>query len=302
MIVVESGASPLILCLPHAGADVPPAIDKRLSATGRLQTDISWRLEQVLDLAGELDATIVRSTVSRYVIDVDQDPNPSAPASKTGCDALCPVTTLDMKRIYKPHEEPGPIEIEQRGYLFHQPFHQALVQEIARVRAIHGYCVLVDCKSSRSKGRGGVDENVPVINVSTAGGQAGLADMQEVFSRTFDGLSGFSVDVNSALADGFILRAYGAPDRGIHALGLSIAQRSYLRHESPPYEPDRARIARMKMVLADAFTQCLDWVLAYQENAPVPSEEPADDSSSFLSQGLELDLDFDVFAPPLVAE
>lgn len=300
MIIVEKGESPLILCLPHAGADLPPAIDKRLSATGRLQTDISWRLEQVLDLAGDLDATIVRSTVSRYVIDVDHDPNDPSPSPQVPGGGLCPVATLDMKRIYKPEEEPGPIEIEQRGFLFHQPFHQALIQEIARVRSLHGYCLLFDCKSARSKVAGRPEDSVPVISVTTADGQAGLPVLQDVFLRAFEGLSGFSLAKDSPMADGYILRAYGAPERGIHALGVSVAQRSYLRHESPPYEPDRARISRMKMVLADAFTQSLDWARSHQEGLPAPETQGL--GGIELDLGPDLALDFDVFDPPLVAE
>ena len=300
MIIVEKGESPLILCLPHAGADVPPAIDKRLSATGRLQTDISWRLEQVLDLASDLDATVLRSTISRYVIDVDKDPNSPEPSAQVPGGGLCPISTQEMKRIYKPGEEPGPIEIEQRGYLFHQPFHQELIQEIARVRSIHGYCVLFDCKSIRSKLAGMAEDNVPVINVTTADGLAGLPALQSVFLKVFEGLSGFSIGAGSPLADGYILRAYGAPDRGIHALGVAIAQRSYLRHESPPYEPDRARISRMKMVLADAFTQSLDWARNYQEGMPVSQGQGK--SGIELDFGQDLDLDFDMFDPPQVAE
>ncbi|MBD8891930.1 N-formylglutamate amidohydrolase [Roseibium litorale] len=300
MIIVEKGESPLILCLPHAGADLPPAIDKRLSATGRLQTDISWRLEQVFDFAADLDATTLRSTISRYVIDVDKDPNSPDPSPQVPGDGLCPVSTLDMKRIYKPGEEPGPIEIEQRGYLFHQPFHQELIQEIARVRSIHGYCVLFDCKSIRSKIAGRAEDSVPVISATTADGQAGLPGLQSAFLGAFEGLSGFSIGADSPLADGYILRAYGAPERGIHALGVSIAQRSYLRHESTPYEPDRARISRMKMVLTDAFTQSLDWARSYQEGMPVSQERER--SGIELDFGQDLDLDFDMFDPPLVAE
>jgi formiminoglutamase len=40
---------------------------------------------------------------------------------------------------------------------------------------------------------------------------------------------------------------------------LLLAQRSYLRHESPPFEPDKTRIARLRAVLQDAMTRIVDW-------------------------------------------
>ncbi|MEP0231940.1 N-formylglutamate amidohydrolase [Roseibium sp.] len=259
MIIVEKGESPLILCLPHTGVDVPPAVEKRFSATGRLQADISWRLEQVLDIARELDATIIRSTISRYVIDVDRPADQMADSDISPRDSLCPLSTLDLKRIYLADEEPGPIETEQRKHLFYQPFHQALEEQIGRLRRLHDEVVLFDCQSMRSRIRGFVEGELPVINIGTANGQSCSEGLKSTFVGSFTGLSGFSVAVDEVLGSSYITEKYGSPADGLQCFTLVIAQRVYLRHESPPFEPDKARIARLKTALIDGFSRAIDW-------------------------------------------
>lgn len=271
MIIVEKGESPLILCLPHTGVDVPPAVEKRFSATGRLQADISWRLEQVLDIARELDATIIRSTISRYVIDVDRPADQTEDPDISPRESLCPLSTLDLKRIYQADEEPGPIEIEQRKLLFYQPFHQALEEQIGRLRRLHDEVVLFDCQSMRSRIRGFLEGELPVINIGTANGQSCSEGLKSTFVGSFTGLSGFSVAVDEALGGSYITEKYGAPADGLQSLTLVIAQRVYLRHESPPFEPDKARIARLKTALIDGFSGAIDWTKS-ESHLATPNE------------------------------
>lgn len=259
MIIVEKGESPLILCLPHAGVDIPPAVEARLSATGRLQADISWRLEQVLEIARELDATVIRSSISRYVIDVDQDCDTERDPEVSPREMLCPVFTLDLKGIYKPGEEPGPVEIDQRKLLFYVPFHRALEQEVGRLKKLHDQVVLFDCQSVRSRIRGFLEGELPVVNLGTAEGNACSEALKDAFAGAFADQNGFSVSTNEVFKGGHIIRRYGDPKRGLHALTLVIAQRAYLRHESPPFEPDKARIARLKTALAAGLTGVIDW-------------------------------------------
>jgi N-formylglutamate deformylase len=259
MIIVEKGESPLILCLPHAGIDIPPAVEARLSATGRLQADISWRLEQVVESARELGATIIRSSISRYVIDVDRDCDAEQDPEGSPRELLCPFFTLDLKSIYKSGEEPGPVEIDQRKLLFYVPFHRALEQEIGRLRKLHDQVVLFDCQSVRSRIRGFLESELPVINLGTAEGNACFETLKDAFAAPFVEQNGFSVATDEVFKGGHIIRRYGDPKRGLQALTVVIAQRAYLRHESPPFEPDKARISRLKTALAAGLTSVIEW-------------------------------------------
>lgn len=277
MIRIEKGNSPLVLCLPHSGSVLPDAVLNRFNATGRLQTDMSWRLEQVLTFAAELDATLIRTTVSRYVVDVDKDPSRADPSNAAG-NSLCPTATLDGKRIYRPDEEPGPTEIEQRLLLFHKPFHDALRLEINRLRHQHKRIVLIDCQSMRSRIRGVCDGGLPIVSIGSGDGRSCDPELRGVFANAFDGVPGFSVGVDDSFSGGYITTSCGQPDHGVHAMTMVLAQRSYLRHESPPFEPDKSRIGDVRAAVASALSKVVGWTEAarHESDNDQPSTKMAD--------------------------
>ncbi|WP_281930312.1 N-formylglutamate amidohydrolase [Roseibium album] len=273
MILVEEGQSPLILCLPHSGTEVPKAVGNRFNATGRLQADLGWRLERVFGLRSDLDLTVVRSSISRYVIDLDKDPGTQLHAAADPAVALCPATTLDGKRIYQDGEEPGPTEIEQRVLLFHAPFHKALRHQIDRLMRIHRNVIVLDCQSMRSQIKGFVDKELPIASIGSSGGTSCDTDLRNLLVGSFSGVKGYTAAVDEQTSGGFIVQSYGRPERGLHCLTLLLAQRAYLRHESPPFEPDKARVARLQTVLADGLSRILDWA-GIQARAQVDAPDP----------------------------
>ncbi|MHA7775281.1 N-formylglutamate amidohydrolase [Roseibium sp. M-1] len=296
MIFVEEGQSPLILCLPHAGTDVPNAVEKRLNATGRLQADLSWRLERVFDLNKELGATVIRSSISRYVIDLDRDPKTSNREAMNPARALCPATTLDGKRIYQEGEEPGPTECEQRSLLFYTPFHKALRRQIDRLLRTHRKIIVLDCQSMRSNIKGVSEKGLPLVSIGTNGGTSCDPDLRNLLVGSFKGQEGYTVSVDEQTRGGFITASYGKPDRGLHVMTLLLAQRSYLRHESPPFEPDKARIARLRTVLQDAMTRIVDWTAMTGPSAggakpvaPVDSGSAAVEDETLFEAGSDQD-------------
>lgn len=290
MILVEEGSSPLLLCLPHSGTDAPPVVESRFNATGRLQTDLSWRLEQVMRLNPELGITVIRSNISRYVIDLDRDPETPFGADEDPSAALCPTTTLDGKRIYIDGEDPGEIETEQRMLLFAKPFHRALKQQVDRLMRLHRKVIVLDCQSMRSQIKGVTGKGLPVISIGSAEGTSCDPDLRNLLVGSFKSQEGYTVGVDDIARGGFLTRSFGRPERGLHALTLLFAQRAYLRHESPPFEPDKTRIQRLKTVLEDSFSRAIDWAemktsvpgtygdagLSLQ---PAPASEPAAEES-----------------------
>lgn len=276
MILVEEGQSPLILCLPNSGTDVPKPVSARLNATGRLQADLSWRLEKLFGFSADLGLTVLKSSISRYVIDVDRDPATPLAAALDPLAALCPATTLDGKRIYQDGEEPGPTEIEQRVLLFHAPYHKALRQQIDRLMRKHGAVVFVECQSMRSQIKGVTGKELPELSIGSAEGAACDTDLRNLFVGTLSGMDDLNIGVDSQTKGGFILNAFGRPERGVHGLTLLFAQRAYLRHESPPFEPDKVRATRLQTVLSDCFSSLIDWTEeAGRERKRQSAEPPA---------------------------
>ena len=280
MILVEEGQGPILLCLPHSGTDVPKMVLGRFNATGRLQADLAWRLEQVFGLRDQVDVTLVRSTTSRYVIDLDKAANSQTLPEAAQDEPPCPTSTLDGKAIYQEGEEPGPVETEQRCLLFHDPFHLALRRQIDRLLKLHNQVVVLDCQSVRSSIQGFTDKGLPLVNIGSAEGQSCDPDLRNLLVGSFKGEPGITVGVDEHTKGGFITRTYGRPDLGVHCLTLLLAQRSYLRHESPPFEPDKSRVTRLKTILSDGLSRLVDWTEMNTDKArpPVESETAEEDA------------------------
>jgi len=138
---LERGGSPVILCFPHVGTDVPDAVAAGLNANGRLLADADWHVDRLYaDLLP--DVTMLRARAHRYVIDLNRDPSGESLYPGQNTTGLVPATDFDGKAIWRPGLEPGAQEIEARIAAWHRPYHAALEQEIARIRALHGAVIV----------------------------------------------------------------------------------------------------------------------------------------------------------------
>ena len=99
------GTSPVILAFPHTGTDVPPDIRARLNDNGLLLADTDWHIHELY--AGLLpDATTVRATFHRYVIDSNRGPEDESLYPGQNTTGLVPFTDFDGHPIWT--EEPSP--------------------------------------------------------------------------------------------------------------------------------------------------------------------------------------------------
>jgi len=69
---------------------------------------------------------------------------------------------------------------------------------------------------------------------------------------------GFAHVVNGRFKGGYITRHFGAPDRGVHALQLEMAQACYM-DESQPAALDAARAAPVATVLERLVIALSEW-------------------------------------------
>ncbi len=98
VVDIHQGRSPVILGLPHTGTDVPPEIWERLNDNGQLLADTDWHIHELY--AGLLsDATTVRATFHRYVIDANRDPSGTSLYPGQNTTGLVPETDFDGEAI-----------------------------------------------------------------------------------------------------------------------------------------------------------------------------------------------------------
>ncbi|UEM25352.1 N-formylglutamate deformylase (plasmid) [Skermanella mucosa] len=257
--VVERGDAPLILSMPHVGLRIPGAVRDRLADRALELEDTDWWIDRLYDFGGELDATVVRATVSRYVIDVNRDPGGASLYPGQATTELCPTTTFDGIPLYRPGAAPSPEEIDRDRRPYHAAYHEGLSAEIRRLRQRHPRVVLYDCHSIRSVVPRLFDGELPVFNIGTNGGASCAPEAEEIVTRACAEAEGFSHVVNGRFRGGWITRHYGDPGDGVHAIQMELAQRAYLAAEAPPWTYDPVRAGRLRAVLKPMLHRLAAW-------------------------------------------
>lgn len=242
VVDVTPGDGPVILGQPHGGTWLPDGLTARLNANGRALADTDWHITRLYD--GLLpSATVVRSTVHRYAIDANRDPAGLSLYPGQNTTALCPVTDFDGAPIWSDGQEPSEDEILSRRAAFHAPYHAALAEEIARVKARHGTAILYDCHSIRSEIPFLFEGLLPVFSIGTNDGASCAPAIAEA---AVTACAGQSHVLDGRFKGGWTTRHYGRPDTGTHAIQMELAQRAYLAAETAPwtYDPARAEPTR----------------------------------------------------------
>ena len=259
---VIRGQAPLVVSLPHTGTAIPAPYANALVSPWLARKDTDWWLERLYDFAPGCGATVIRTAVSRTVVDVNRDPSGASLYPGQATTELCPTTTFDGDRLYRLGMEPDAASIDERRSRFFDPYHAALQAEIARLRSIHGCVVVYDCHSIRSAIPRLFDGSLPHFNIGTNGGASCNSALTGAVEKACG--DSFSQVTNGRFKGGWITRRYGRPQDGIHALQMELACRSYMREplgafgeEAWPsaYDPDYA--APMTTALARVLHACL---------------------------------------------
>ncbi len=255
-VAVTRGDGPVILGMPHVGTHVPDAIAARLNGEGRVLRDTDWHIDKLY--AGVLPgATIVAATFHRYVIDANRDPSGASLYPGASTTELVPTTNFDGVPIWRPGAEPTADDIANARAQFHAPYHTALVEEIARVKARHGAAILYDCHSIRSVIPWLFQGVLPDFNVGTDGGKTCAPAVERAVFESCKS-SGRTHVLNGRFRGGWTTRHYGRPQEGIHAIQMELAQSSHLAREAPPFDLDPDKAVALRAVLSVLLQRLTD--------------------------------------------
>jgi N-formylglutamate deformylase len=245
---IVRGDSPLIIDVPHAGTHVLPQVAASLTAAARAVPDTDWHGEKLFAFARDVGATLVVATHSRYVVDLNRDPGGAALYPGADNTELCPTRTFANATIYADGAGPDAAEVAARRAAHFDPYHALLAAEIERVRACHGYAILLDGHSIRREVPRFFAGRLADLNLGTADGASCAPSVQAAADLVLAGAGAFTCVVNGRFKGGYVTRHYGQPLRGVHALQLEIAQACYM-DEAPPYRWDATRAAALVAVL-----------------------------------------------------
>ena len=255
-VSITRGDGPIILGQPHGGTWVPDDLLGRLNDTGRALADTDWHINRLYD--GLIDnATVVQSHVHRYVVDANRDPEGTSLYPGQNTTGLCPLTNFDGSAIWREGQEPSPDEIADRTARYHAPYHAALGEEIRRIQSLHGFAVVYDCHSIRSRIPFLFPGELPTFSIGTNDGlscAAGIGAITETICRAAEG---YDTAVNGRFKGGWTTRHYGRPSEGVHAIQMELAQCSYME-EVPPWRYRAETADHLRAVLSEILKTIRD--------------------------------------------
>lgn len=262
-LTVARGVAPLVLSLPHTGTTIPPEYEAGLVSPWLARKDADWWVDRLYDLAADLGATIVHTATSRTVIDVNRDPSGVSLYAGEATTELCPTTTFDGEALYRPGAEPTAAGIAERRARYFDPYHAALRAEVERLRAAHRTVVVYDCHSIRSRIPRLFNGILPNFNIGTNSGASCAPALTAAIEEICAGTE-FSRVTNGRFKGGYIIRSFGRPEAGVHAVQMELACRGYMREplravgESEwPTPYDATYVAPMRAALARILDACL---------------------------------------------
>jgi N-formylglutamate deformylase len=244
---------PFVLSIPHRGTEFPAELkDNYVPELQEVLDDTDWFLEKLYDFAPDLGITTIYAKYSRWVIDLNRDPE-SLPLYDDGriITELCPKTDFFGKDIYiKKEFEPDDAEIERRLENYYRPYHRKINEIISKLKDEFGQVLFWDGHSIR--------RNVETIRKEPfpdfiLGDNDGKTADKKFIETALESLkkSSWQINHNDPFKGGFLTRSKGKPENNVHALQLEMSKDLYMSDNELNYDSKKAE--KVKIILRKTF-------------------------------------------------
>ncbi len=243
---------PIVISVPHAGTEFPDDIRAELKPDVLPPDDTDWFVNQLYDFATELGIPMLCARYSRWVIDLNRNPD-STPLYHDGrvLTGLCPATNFLGEPIYQDERAAvAAAEVTRRKALYFEPYHHALQQLLDETKAQFGRVLLWDCHSIRRLVPAINPEPFPDLILGSAD-ETSAAPALIKQALLVLGSGGYSLNHNHPFKGGFITRHFGQPIQQQHALQLEMAKQVYMDDQEQHYEERRA--AKIRALLSQTL-------------------------------------------------
>jgi N-formylglutamate deformylase len=255
---LQRGTTPLLISFPHVGTALPADQQHRYTPRALQVEDTDWFLDRLYGFAADLGATLIVPRHSRYLIDLNRssDNRPMYPGQNNT--ELCPTRHFTGEPLYREGQAPDEGEIQRRVQRYWQPYHDALRDELAALKAAHGHAVLFDAHSIKSELPWLFEGTLPHMNVGTVQGHSCAATLRAAVAAVFESQTEFSHVLDGRFKGGHITRHFGQPTQGVHTVQLEMCWRAYM-DEAAPYRWHEARAAQVTPLLRRLVQALLSW-------------------------------------------
>lgn len=234
--------TPILLSVPHCGTAFPEEIVNDYEPELiKAPDDTDWFVDQLYGFAPSLGITMITATFSRWVIDLNRNPD-STPLYADGriITELCPATTFLGLSLYRDsRKRVDEREVERRKALYFFPYHEKVRSLLSELKEEFGSVLLWDCHSIRKTVPTIQKESFPDMILGSADGRSAHPKLIET---ALDRLSRgkYSLQHNHPFKGGYITRAYGKPQFHQHALQLEMSKINYMDDRETDFHRERA--------------------------------------------------------------
>jgi N-formylglutamate deformylase len=265
MNVVVSRATrdevPVLISVPHCGVEFPEELrDQYAPELIKAPDDTDWFVHRLYDFAPDMGMTMIHAKYSRWVIDLNRDPQ-SKPLYTDGriITALCPSTTFLGQPLYRDRRtEVDTAEVTRRLNNYYWPYHKQLEENLIRLKKKFGRVLLWDCHSIRQVVPTIQSEKFPDMILGDADGTSANIGLIETALTNLDH-AGYAVNHNHPFKGGFITRNFGKPSENVHALQLEMTKVNYMDDSEMKY--DKLRADKMRLILQKMFSKLIEQLL-----------------------------------------
>ena len=259
VFTLQRGSVPLLVSMPHIGIMIPAELQPDYRPEALQVEDTDWHLHTLYNFLPELGASVLTPAYSRYVIDLNRPPDDAPMYPGASNTELCPTRFFSGAPLYRPGCEPALEERTRRREAYWQPYHAALAAELERLKTLHGFVLLWDAHSIRSRISWLFEGQLPDLNIGTADGASADAAITTALVQACAAHPQLTTAVNGRFKGGYNTRHYGQPSRAVHAVQLEMCQSLYMQ-ETPPFAYAPALAARIQPLLrnmvAGALSAC----------------------------------------------
>ncbi len=233
---LHRGSLPLLISVPHDGTAVPESLAATLTEEARRLPDTDWHVAQLYDFARSAGASLLVPQYSRYVIDLNRSPEDVSLYPGQNTTGLCPTVRFSGEPVYREGLEPDAAAVRARVDTWWRPYHEALADELRRLRAMHGRAVLWEGHSIRSVVPFLFEGRLPDVNIGTASGTSCTPQVLRRIADVLEMQADYRFVIDGRFKGGYITRHYGDPGDGIDAIQLELAQVTYMDESNGQYD------------------------------------------------------------------
>jgi len=224
--IFSPGTIPLLVSIPHAGTDMPVHLASRLTREAQPLPDTDWHVDKLYDFLGDLGASVVAATMSRYVVDLNRPASDESLYPGQTTTGLFPAETFEGRPVWS--APPTDDEKAQIIDTVWRPYHERIRMELDRLKAEHGFALLWEAHSIAPVLPRLFDGRLPDLNLGTNGGAACPAPVLDRIMDVVGAQDSYTATADGRFKGGFITRHFGRPAERVLALQLELAQSTYM--------------------------------------------------------------------------